>query len=192
MAEYQRQIGSANNARPQRFGIHAEYAVACESLGSNNAVYACPGDLTDGPPASGVRTRCAFEVLVCAVPDSVLTFVTEHWNGWLNNPKPVPQTIRLLRFTAFGHPHLPDFTSVDAAWSLRVHGQPQPVADIAMPDTEVFPGNPMFFALPSVLFRVSDDRDFFVMFHWGKRNGSGWRCRVREDGRIDAQNKWMA
>ncbi len=50
---------SPNNARPQRFAIHGEYAVACEGLGSNNAVYACPGDLTDGPSASGVRTRWA-------------------------------------------------------------------------------------------------------------------------------------
>ena len=47
----------ANTARPQRFAIHGEYAVACEGPGSNNAVYACPRDLTDGPSASGVRTR---------------------------------------------------------------------------------------------------------------------------------------
>ena len=43
-----------NNARPQRFAIRGEYAVACESLGSNNVSYACPGDLTDGSSASGV------------------------------------------------------------------------------------------------------------------------------------------
>jgi hypothetical protein len=49
----------ANTARPQRFAIHGEYAVACESLGSNNVARACPGDLTDGPSASGVRTRWA-------------------------------------------------------------------------------------------------------------------------------------
>ncbi len=48
---------SPNNARPQRFAIRGEYAVACEGLGSNNAAWACPGDLTDGPSASGVRTR---------------------------------------------------------------------------------------------------------------------------------------
>ena len=51
--------GSPNNARPQRFAIHGEYAVACESLGGNNNSQACPGDLTDGPSAWGVRTRWA-------------------------------------------------------------------------------------------------------------------------------------
>jgi len=29
--------GSANTARPQKFAIHGEYAVASEGLGSNNA-----------------------------------------------------------------------------------------------------------------------------------------------------------
>ncbi len=47
----------APNALPQRFAIHGEYAVAREGQGSDNAVYACPGDLTRGPSASGVRTR---------------------------------------------------------------------------------------------------------------------------------------
>jgi len=50
---------TANIARPQRFAIHGEYAVACEGLGSNNVSQTCPGDLTDGPSASGVRTRWA-------------------------------------------------------------------------------------------------------------------------------------
>jgi len=50
---------TANNARPQGFAIHGEYAVACESLGSNNVSQACSGDLTDGPSASGVRSRWA-------------------------------------------------------------------------------------------------------------------------------------
>ena len=48
---------SPNTARPQGFAIRGEYAVASEGLGSNNAAYACPADLTDGPSASGVPTR---------------------------------------------------------------------------------------------------------------------------------------
>jgi len=70
----------------------------------------------------GHATSCAIEVFVCAVPDAVMILVAEHWDGWLKKGKPVPLTIRLLRFTAYGNSHFPDFRSVDAAWSLTEYG----------------------------------------------------------------------
>jgi hypothetical protein len=35
---------SANSARRQVFALYDEYAVACEALRSDNAVWACPTD----------------------------------------------------------------------------------------------------------------------------------------------------